>query len=144
MRKEVLDWLGQIGVAGELESTEFDLLSTPLGALDSRKCVQESWKAEGMVVLAWALMCANVPPVHVECEPSDIAKAMGFLDRRENTPLSSPRLRSLAEIEKRQLNYLALHWRLRQFCLDRSHIDFISYVSACTWASLTALSGGPA
>lgn len=36
LRKQVLDWLGRIGVAEELESAEFDLLSTPLGTLDSK------------------------------------------------------------------------------------------------------------
>jgi hypothetical protein len=61
MRKEVLDWLGRIRIARELESAEFDLLSTPLGALDSKRCVRESWKAEGMVVLAWGAVVRERP-----------------------------------------------------------------------------------
>jgi len=136
LRQKVFEWLQCIGVSDELEPSETALLCTPLGKLDRRMQLNESWKSEGMVVLAWALKNAILPPVHQQCQPSDVANAMGFLDDRENTVLSTPQLRDAAEIEGWADTYLTLHWRLRQFSAKPSPMDFVSYVSTCAWGPL--------
>jgi hypothetical protein len=136
LRKQILPWLDTIGAVAELEPAEAALLSTPLGGLDNKQTINMSWQAEGMVVLAWALSYAELPAVHVECDPSDIANGMGFLDERRETPLHSPQLRESAEIEAWADTYLTLHWRLREFSLRSVTIDFVDYVSKCQWASL--------
>lgn len=136
LRQEVVEWLVRIGVAEEMESSETALLSTPLGKLDRKSTIDATWQSEGMIVLAWALHYVEPPPVHVECEPTEIAHQMGFLRDRENTPLEIPRLRDPAEIEMWADVYLTLHWRLRQFSLHPGPMDFVNYVSACYWGPL--------
>jgi hypothetical protein len=136
LRLRLLPWLETIGAAEELEPAETTLIATPLGKLEEKKGVDASWQSEGMVVLAWALGFAELPPVHVQCEPSDVANCMGFLDDRENTPLHNPRLRDGSEIEKRGDTYLTLHWRLRQFSINSAPMDFSAYALACKWATM--------
>jgi hypothetical protein len=136
LRHRVVGWLDSIGAAEEMEPAEVTLLSTPLGKLDRKRTVNATWQSEGMVVLAWALRCADLPPVHIECEPNDVADAMGFLDDRQNTLMHAPRLRGWGEIETWADTYLTLHWRLRQFSLEPAPMDFVAYVAACTWGPL--------
>ena len=136
LRKQILPWLDTIGVVEELEPAEAALLSRPLGGLDNKQTINMSWQSEGMVVLAWALGYAELPAVHAECDASDIANGMGFLDERRETPLHSPQLRESAEIEAWADTYLTLHWRLREFSLRSVTIDFVDYVSKCEWASM--------
>jgi hypothetical protein len=136
LRFKVAGWLGRVGAAEELEPKEASLLATPLGKLDRKATVNATWLSEGMAVLAWALYCADLPPIHTECDPSEVANAMGFLEDRENTALQSPRLRDSTEIESWAETYLTLHWRLRQFSQTPERIDFVKYVSACIWGPL--------
>jgi hypothetical protein len=136
LRQKVVGWLDSIGVAEELEPAETSLLSTPLGKLDQKTTKDAGWKSEGMVVLAWALNYAELPPLHSECEPSNIANKMGFLDELANTPLRSPHLRERQEIEAWADTYLTLHWRLRQFSLKSEPMDFVKFVSECAWGPL--------
>jgi hypothetical protein len=136
LRHKILVWLDAVDAADEAEPAEIALLSAPLGGLDAKKVVNMSWQSEGMVVLAWALGYAELPDVHVECEPSDIANRMGFLAERRRTPLHSPRLRELGEIETWADIHLALHWRLREFSLSPATMDFVDYVSRCQWGTL--------
>jgi hypothetical protein len=136
LRKKVVRWLASIGASEELEPAEALLLSTPLGKLDRKATMNAGWQSEGMVVLAWALRYASLPPANVECEPSDIANGMGFLGDVQNTPLHCPRLRDGGEIEAWANTYLTLHWRLRQISSKPETIDFVDYVSRCTWGPL--------
>jgi hypothetical protein len=135
-RLKVVGWLGRVGAAEELETNEAALLTTPLGKLGRKTTTNATWLSEGMVVLAWALFRADLPPIHTECNPIEVANAMGFLEDRENTALQSPRLRDSTEIESWAETYLTLHWRLRQFSSTPERIDFVKYVSACTWGPL--------
>lgn len=136
LRRSVVAWLDRIGAADELEPAEHTLLFTPLGKLDREARINASWQSEGMVVLAWALHCAQLPRVHSQCEPSDVAHEIGFLDERRSTPLHSPRLRAASEIEEWANIYLTLHWRLRQFSEQPGSLDFVTYVAGCTWGPL--------
>jgi hypothetical protein len=136
LRQEVVAWLDRIGAAEELEPSEIVLLTTPLGKLDSKAAMDAGWRSEGMVALAWVLGNAKLPLVHVECEPSDIANGIGFLEDRANTPLHCPRLCEMAEIEAWADTYLALHWRLRKHSSEAESMDFVKYASTCKWGNL--------
>jgi hypothetical protein len=136
LRQEIFPWLELIGAASEMEAAETALVATPLGKLAPEKARNSSWQSEGMAVLAWALSCAELPPVHIQCEPADIANAMGFLDNRENTPMHNPRLRDAEEIRKWADTYLTFHWRLRLLESDPGPKNFVSCVATCTWGSL--------
>ena len=138
LRQRVAKWLDEVGASAELEACESTLLSTPLGKLDRKAAMDAGWRSEGMVVLAWALGYAELPPVHTECQPSDVAEGMGFLDSRDNTPLHCPRLHSLEEIEAWADTTLTLHWRLRQrrHSPDLNSMDLVDYASNCKWGNL--------
>ena len=136
LRKNVIKWLKRIGVSDEMERSEAALLSTPLGKLDKKTTIDASWISEGMVVLAWVLGCVPLPPFYSECEPSDVANAMGFLGERENTVLQRLRLRDSGEVAVYEETYLTLHWRLRQFSTESRPMDFAAYVSSCKWGPL--------
>jgi hypothetical protein len=137
LRIRVVAWVDRLGLAQELEEDERILLEAPLGVLDDRRRIDAGWRSEGMVVLAWALGCAGLPRHDEQCKPSDVANGFGFLSDRSETPLAAPRLRDCAEIEHWADTYLTLHWRLRQFSLDRRGMDFADFVSRCTWGPLT-------
>ena len=89
-----------------------------------------------MVVLAWALGCVSLPAFYIQCEPSDVANAMGFLGKRNATVLQRPRLRDSGEISVAEETYLTLHWRLNQFSIEPRPMDFAAYVSSCNWGPL--------
>ncbi len=136
LRKDVHQWLSDIGVAAEMEEREAALLSTPLGKLDRQAAMDAGWSAEGMVVLAWALGRASLPAFYAECDPPEVANALGFLAGKEDTVLKDARLRDQAEVLMAEETYLTLHWRLRQFSLDSKPIDFADYVARCNWGPL--------
>jgi hypothetical protein len=136
LRTSVSDWVNRLGVSSELEQSESDLLSTPLGGLDRGAVINASWCSEGMTVLAWVLGCAPLPAYYTQCEPSNVAHAMGFLRERSDTPLRQPQLRDSNEIVRWEETYLTLHWRLRQFISEPDPIDFAGYVSSCKWGPL--------
>jgi len=135
-RRRIADWLGAMGLANEIEPAEATLIYTEVGELDGKTADDASWRSEGMAVLAWALGCADLPPVHVECDSNATADAMGFLDDWEDTTLNGPDLRAWDEIQAWADTYLTLHWRLRQFSEEPGPIDFPAYVSACNWGPL--------
>jgi hypothetical protein len=136
LRKDVVEWLTRIGVASEMEQSEAAVLSTPLGSLDKKTTVDATWMSEGMVVLAWALGCVSLPAFYAECEPSEVANAMGFLGEQKTTVLRRPQLRDSGEISIAEETYLTLHWRLRQFDIEPGPMDFAAYVSSCKWGPL--------
>jgi hypothetical protein len=90
----------------------------PIGGLDRKATINASWRSEGLVTQAWALLDVSMPRVYEICEPSEIANAIGFLQPREETALFAPHVREAAEIEGCADTYLTLHWRLRQWSLN--------------------------
>jgi len=136
LRQRILPWLVTIGVSSELEPIEKDLLETPLGKLDSRNALNSQWRSEGLVVLAWALKWAELPRPQDQCDPSELANSLGFLDERRNTPLHNPALRPNEEIETWGDTYLTLHWRLRLITSYPGTMDFIEVVDKCEWGPL--------
>lgn len=142
LRARILPWLVDLGIADELEDAERALIETPVGKLDNRARVNGSWRAEGVVVLAWALRYCDLPSYEVECDPSGVANGMGFLADRAETPLAAGRLRAPEEIEHWANTYLTLHWRLRQFMLEPKAMDFPAFAASCRWGPLTVVELG--
>jgi uncharacterized protein DUF4272 len=136
LRKDVRQWLSDIGVAAEMEEREAAMLSTPLGKLDRQAAIDASWSSEGLVVLGWALGRAPLPAFYAECDSPEVANALGFLAEKEDTVLKDARLRDQADVSSAEETYLTLHWRLRQFSLDSKPMDFAEYVARCNWGPL--------
>ncbi len=97
---------------------------------------EKQWYCEGMVVLGWVLGCTELPQFYLECDPTSVAHALGFLEERSATVLNEPRLRMSGEITEFEETYLTLHWRLRQFTIDSLAMDFSAYGSSCNWGPL--------
>ncbi len=136
LRQKLLPWLESVGAAEELEPHERELIETDMGSLDPKKRINASWQSEGMVVLAWALGYSGLPIIYAQCEPSDVANNMGFLESRNGTSMNSPHLLDPSEIDVWRDTYLTLHWRLRQFSLEAKPIDFVKFVAECKWGPL--------
>jgi Domain of unknown function (DUF4272) len=133
----MLPWLDRLDIATELEDAERELLETPLGELFDQDKINAGWRSEGMVVLAWSLGKAALPGYQEECDPRAVADELGLLGERPETVLDAPRMRTPAEIEHWANTYLTLHWRLREFLLQRQPIDFEASVRRATWGPLT-------
>jgi hypothetical protein len=137
LRLQILPWLDGLGILGELETSELEIISTPLGGLHRKKVLNTAWKCEGLVVLAWALGFAKLPRFHVQCEASDIANELGFIERWDSTALASPRIVMESEIERWANAYLTLHWRLRAFMREPTRMDLPLAAEVCNWGPLT-------
>jgi len=129
-REQVMQWLTQAGIASELEEGERLVLEAPLGTLTRRQGIDSSWRAEGLVVLAWALEKWGLPSYEELSNPADIADALGFMEQEGLSLLEAPRLRNGSEIEAFASRLLVVHWRLRQFQADRHSIDFEELVKS--------------
>jgi Domain of unknown function (DUF4272) len=136
-RRQMCRWLERIGVTAELEESEAVLIWTPLGQLDQQDMIDAIWRCEGMLVLAWSMGRADLLRHDEECDPFEVAENLGFLAERGETVLAGPSLRDSDDIARQTLACLTVHWRLRQYSLEPSAIDFASHVEHCNWGPLT-------
>ena len=117
-------WLGSLGLSGELSPWEKRVLETPVGKLAQRDQLNASWLSEAVAVLAWALDQAELPGYEMQCDPAGSANSLGFLQPPEDTVLALPSLRTLDELKEYNEFVYNLHWRLRDYSLNRRPYDF--------------------
>jgi hypothetical protein len=131
------DWLAHQDLGEESEVAEWKAVACPLGALDERTRIDMSWRSEGLVVLAWALRRAEIPPHDKQADGPAVADTIGFLAEGATSRLiSDPRLRSDHELWWLAELTLAVHWRLREYSLHPGPIDFVDYTRNCQWAKM--------
>ena len=135
LRESVLYWVGEIGVAPEMEDEEMELLRTPVGKLSTRQRVQGAWRGEGLAVLVWALGRCELPPYDVPAVPYEIAQAIGFREPAQDTVLAGPRLRSNGELNALADDLFSVHWRLREYSLAGKAIDFVAVAKEAWFGS---------
>ena len=126
-RESLVEWMRSAGLDGEAEGPELALLRAPLGSLDEQATIDASWQGEGVGVLAWALRRYDLPSYDELVAPPEIGHRLGFLRERAETVLAAPELRPAEELEQLRAAMFALHWRLRQFSLDRQGMDFEAF-----------------
>jgi len=126
LRESVLYWVGEVGVAVEMEDQELELLRTPVGQLSRRQHVEGAWRGEGLAVLVWALGRCELPAYDVLAVPYDIAQAIGFREPTQDTILAGACLRSAGELSALADQMFSVHWRLREYSLAGKAIDFVS------------------
>ena len=137
LRSSAESWLESVGALEEAEPEEARILSTPLGSLSPRDALNAGWRSEGLVILAWALGNAALPPIHQQCSPSDVANTLGFLGPPEEMISVAPELRADEELEHWTATYLTAHWRLRQQQVKPGVVDLEAVVAESDWAPLT-------
>lgn len=135
-QRDMLRWLADVGAAAECEARERRVLDAPIGTLSRADAVNGSWDAEGLVVLAWALGCAELPAFDEECMPREVADALGFWQPRAETVLAAPALRAGDEIETLAERLLAVHWRLREYSLNPVPLDFPTFALRASFGPL--------
>jgi hypothetical protein len=139
-RADVLSWIRGIGLAEEVESNELVLFECGLGELSNRQRIDASWRAEGLAVLAWALRRCELPVYDKRADPYPIAQALGFREIRRDTILAVPALRPPEEISNLADTLFTLHWRMRQYSLDRKPMKFAEFANTA-WFGPLSLAG---
>ncbi len=124
--KRACNWLRGLGLEEELSAWERQVLDAPFGTLPERDRINASWLSEGLVVLAWALGKAELPGVDEQCSPADTANCLGFLEPIDATVLKDPQIRPLSELQEYNEFIYNIHWRVRDFSLNRRRYDFES------------------
>jgi len=121
------EWFLSLGIDDEFEARERRTIDTPLGGLERQAQIDATWLSEGMAVLAWALGRSELPPYDSPVVAGDVANSLGFLCSLEETVLARPSLRPLSELEACREEIFAIHWRLRDFSIRPTPIDFAEF-----------------
>ncbi len=129
------DWLDRHSLWDEAEPAERDLLRTDRGKLTERQVVDGSWRSEGLAVLAWALGVYELPAHDIQADPKAVTDAVGlFLDVLPPR-VFRPALRSDEDLDWMHGRLLGLHWRLRDFSLRPTGMDFTRFAASCWFGS---------
>lgn len=136
--REARAWFHGLGIEDELEPEERRVVEAPLGSLPMETTIDITWRAEALVMLAWALGAVELPGLLEKSDGATVANTIGFLDERRATVLAAPRLRPIEELELMTEAFLAVHWRLRRHSRESGPYDFAALVAKNDWASLIA------
>jgi hypothetical protein len=94
-------WLAEEDLRQEFEAAEWERVTFPLGTLKERDRIDMSWRSEGLVVLAWALQRAELPPHDQQADGPAVGDTIGFLGKGAARELmSDARLRSEDELSQ--------------------------------------------
>jgi hypothetical protein len=133
----LLTWAKEIGIRDELEPEEWEVVKRPPSKLDEQMQVNSTWRLEGLAVLAWALGRFELPPHDQLVQLDPLWRSLGLLDAdAARTLLADPALRPRAEIGALRNRLFALHWRLRDFYLNRRVMDFAAFARTCSFGPL--------
>lgn len=122
--ESIKTWVNRSGLIPELEPEEKKILDAPLGVMTRQERISWTWRSEGLIVLAWALGRVDYPP-HDECiDPEIVAETLGFLSNDSRAFVKSAQLLDEDQVIDQCEKIFAVHWRLRQFSVDRRAINF--------------------
>ena len=132
IRLEALADLQESDTWAEGEPGEMLLLQTPVGSLSEKDAWKLPWLSEGAAVLAWALGVLDLPSYDEQVNVQKLFSTISDLEKG----ILDPQLRPLPVIEDLSSQMLAVHWRLRQFSLDRKPMDFAEYATRAWFGPL--------
>lgn len=135
-RQRMLDWLGEVGVAPEVEPGEWELLQRPVGKALRQSAIDAVWRLEGLAVLAWALRLRDLPPYDELTEVWPLLGAVGFLKADEAGKVLAASLRPAGELQQFRDQMFAIHWRLRQFSIKPEALDFRAFAKSAWFGQL--------
>ncbi len=134
---ELLEWVEAVGILDELEPKELEIVQCPLGRLTPRMQIDSTWRLEALVVLAWALGCAEIPAHDELVEFYPIWQDLGLLNVEDAKQLlNNPILSTRDEIRTLRGQLFAVHWRLRNFDKCREVLDFEDFAKTCWFGPL--------
>lgn len=124
----IRNWLERAGLVDHLEPAEAEIIRASLGEIGQRQVYWATWAVEGLVVVAWALGCSELPTHDQQVNPFAITDSLDFLSDDAEAFVATARLRSAQEFhDYRELMY-AVHCRLRGFLRERDPHDFSTWV----------------
>ena len=124
-RQEFLEWVVGVGIGGELEPVEKNLLEQPIGTGDAQELMRAEWAVEAAGVLAWVVGAYELPRYDEQVNVGVLGKALGLSTvERGKEFLAGARMRSAAEIETLSRQLLGIHWRLREQRLRPGRKEF--------------------
>jgi hypothetical protein len=130
-RAEVLGFLSDLAIAGELEREERDLLKTRVGRADKAIAANASWRGEGLAVLAWSLGQFQLPAYDEAVVPIAAQDSVGLANAAfARELLDSATLRPAEDIERFATHATVVTWRLRQFRMAPLPLHFAAYMRA--------------
>ena len=142
-RSQLLEWVRAAELEAELEEDEREFLQRPVGTTDPQAAVNAMWRVEGLVVLAWALGCSDLPDHDGLVDLFPLWRSVGLLFADEALDLvREAELPERTELEALKQKLFALHWRLRDFHLHPKTMDFAGFARTC-WFGPLDLSGVP-
>lgn len=134
---KVSNWVKDIGIEDEFEPAEAEFWQAAPGKVDQSALLKSTWRLEGLVVLAWALQRFEIPPHDELVQMNPLWESLGFLDvEKARTLLANPSLRSPSEIRSLRNRLFAIHWRMRNFQLNRQTMDFENFARTCWFGPL--------
>ncbi|RYD18745.1 MAG: DUF4272 domain-containing protein [Verrucomicrobiaceae bacterium] len=142
IHSRLLAWIDTVGLHSELEPAELEMIETELGELDQRATTNGTWRAEGLVVLAWALGKAEIPPHDRISNPYEVSDSIYFLSQDALNLSKNLRLREPEELAEFSEQQLGLHWRIRDYSLTPQEMDFRKFATK-TWFGTMSLKGIP-
>ena len=77
-------------------------------------------------MLTWSLGKTELPGFGEQCDPANAANSLGFLQPTNATVLKEPELRSPDDLHEYNEFIYNLHWRVRDFSLNKRSYDFES------------------
>jgi hypothetical protein len=119
-------WLRAIDLEAEMSNWERRVLASPFGSLGDRDRINATWLSEAVTVLAWSLGRMELPGFEEQRDPASSANSLGFLQPTDSTVLRQPQLRPLEDLQEYNGFIYNMHWRVRDFSLNRRAYDFES------------------
>jgi hypothetical protein len=122
--RRFLGWVHRLGLADEMEQSERDYISAPVGEPDLQMNINGSWRIEGAAVLAWALGLADLPDYDELAVPRKVCEAFGWTEDGAGKVLVDAKLRSVEELARFNFQILTLHWRLHDYQISPKPLDY--------------------
>jgi Domain of unknown function (DUF4272) len=125
--RNLLAWITLLGIDDEFEPDEWEVLQRPPGRLEQQQQINSTWRLEGLGVLAWALARFEIPPHDQLVECHSLWHSLGMLDAAAcKGLLVNAALRPREEIAALRRRLLAIHWRLVNYYVRPSALDFVA------------------
>jgi Domain of unknown function (DUF4272) len=124
--QKLLLWVQLVGFHQEFEPDEWEVLQRPPGRLKQKQQINSTWRLEGLGILAWALARFELPPHDQLVECHSLWRSLGMPNVAAcKGLLADPTLRALPELQALRRRLLAINWRLTNFYVRPTAMDFI-------------------